>query len=150
MNKLSLSLIASVAGLTAMAHPVGGAIAAEEKPVGYGGAKVQMAPIMSPYRVGNTVRYQVVTVRLVLDVGLNERPSCFMVPVVHEKFLMYFYKTQPVPEDFKGQRLDVMQKNLLDIATATTDRGFYAGVEVVDDTAPALDPKSQTLSTQCR
>ena len=125
---------------------------AEEKPVGYGGAMVQLAPMMSPYRIGNQVRYQVVTLRLILDVGLNERPACFMVPVFHEKILLYLYKNMPAPADFVGQRRDVMEKALLDLATATTDRGFYSGVKVVDESSPSLmtDPKSQTLSTQCR
>lgn len=125
--------------------------AAEEKPVGYGGAKVQFAPMMAPYRVpGGGVRYQVITLRITLDVGLNEKPACFMIPIVHEKYLLYFAKIMPTPEDFQGQRKDVMMENLLKIATETTDRGFYAGVELVDETTPPMDPKSQTLSTQCK
>jgi hypothetical protein len=128
------------------------AFAASEEPVGYGGAKVQLAPLMVPYRMPGSagVRYNVVSVRLVLDVGLNERPACFMIPIIHEKFLMYFYKTMPPPADFAGQRLDVMKEALLKIATDTTTRGMYSGVEFVDETSPPLDPKSQTLSTQCK
>ncbi len=133
---------------TSMACPV---LAAEEEPVGYGGAKVQLAPLMAPYRApGAGVRYQVVSVRLVLDVGLNERAACFMAPVIHEKFLMYFYKIMPKPEDFQGQRRDVMLEELLKVATAATTRGIYSGIEFVDETSPPMDPKSQTLSTQCR
>ncbi len=134
------------------------AMAAESEPVGYGGAKIQLSPIMAPYRTSTGVRYQVVTVRLVLDVGVNERPACFMIPVVHEKFLLYFTKALLGPADLAGQRKDVVAKTLLDLATATTDRGFYSGVEIVDDSmlargddkATTLDPKSQTLSVQCR
>ncbi len=137
--------------LLAAALPVVSTVrAAEEQPIGYGGAKVQLAPIMAPYGDGRTVRYQVVTVRMVLDVGLNERPACFMIPVVHEKILLYLYKNMPQPADLQGQRKDVFTKALLDVATETTDRGFYSGVELVDDTSPPLDPKSQTLSTQCK
>jgi len=121
-----------------------------DQPVGYGGAKVQMAPIMSPYRTASGVRYQVITMRMVLDVGLNERPSCFMIPIVHEKILLYLNRTKPQPADLMGQRKDVFLKEILDVAAAATGRGFYAGVELVDDTSPPLDPKSQTLSTQCR
>lgn len=125
---------------------------AAEEPVGYGGAKVQLAPIMSPYRTPSGVRYQVVTLRLVLDVGVNERPACFMVPVVHEKFMFYLYNKMPQPADFQGQRAEVMIKELLDLATRTTTRGFYSGVELVreGEDKSQMDPKSQTLSTQCR
>ena len=141
-----------VGALLASTVVVKSAPAAEEKPVGYGGAMVQLAPFMAPYRSGNRVLYHVVTLRLILDVGLNERPACFMAPVVHEKFLMYFYKNMLTPADVIGQRRDVTEKALLDLATATTDRGFYSGVKVVDEASPPLmsDPKSQTLSTQCR
>lgn len=127
------------------------AFAAADEPVGYGGAKVQLQPLMVPYRVpGAPVRYNVVSVRLVLAVGLNERPACFMAPVIHEKFLLYFYKTMPPPEDFQGQRRDVMMQQLLDVATAATTRGMYSGVEFVDETSPPLDPKSLTLTSQCK
>lgn len=129
----------------------GPAFAAADEPVGYGGAKVQLMPLMVPYRVpGAGVRYNVVSVRLVLDVGLNERPACFMAPVIHEKFLLYFYKTMPPPEDFAGQRLDVMKEALLKVAIDATTRGMYSAVEFVDETSPPLDPKSLTLTSQCK
>ncbi len=122
-----------------------------EGAIGYGGAQVQLQPIMAPYRTSYGTQYQVVTVRMTLDAGLNEKPACFMIPILQEKFLLYFYQTEPTPDDFVGQRKDVMVKKLLDLATATTDRGYYAGVELVDETSKSLDddPKSKTLSVQC-
>lgn len=128
------------------------AYAAEDEPVGYGGAKVQLQPFMSPYRTPSGVRYQVMTLRLILDVGVNERPACFMVPVVHEKLMLHLYKTMPQPADLQGQRLEVFIKDLLDVATATTARGFYSGVELVQDgdDKSKMDPKSQTLTSQCK
>ncbi len=127
-------------------------------PVGYEGFKIQLAPIMSPYRTSSGVRYQVVTLRLMLNAGDTERPGCFMVPIIHEKFLMYFNKVQPAPADFVGQRKDVLAEELLKLAIATTDRSYFSGVEIVDDGMLArgedkttnLDPRSATLSTQCR
>lgn len=122
-----------------------------EAGIGYGGAKVQLQPLMSPYKgAGGRVQYQVITVRLVLDVGVNEKPACFMIPIIQEKLLLYLAKKQPRPEDLTGQRKDVFLKEILDVATAATDRGFYSGVELVDETSPELDPKSRTLSTQCK
>ena len=142
MTRSVLSIAALAAGLLLAAVPTAQSMAEEATPVGYGGSKVRLQPIMSPYRTPSGVQYQVITVQLVLDVGLNEKPACFMVPVVLEKFLMYLYKTQPQPEDLIGQRKDVFEKNLLDLATATTDRGYYAGVQVVDDAS--LMPKEDT------
>lgn len=145
-----MNIVRALFLLAAAVLVVPSARAADEEPIGYGGAKVQLAPIMAPYRVGNSVRYRVVIVRMVLDVGLNERPACFMIPAVHEKILLYLYKTMPVPADLQGQRKDVFTKALLDVATDATDRGYYSGVELVDETSPAIDPKSQTLSAQCK
>lgn len=151
MTRISHFLLGALAVFAASVASIQPDAAAEEKPVGYGGAMVQLAPMMAPYRLpGEGVRYQVVTFRLVLDVGLNERAACFMAPVVHEKFLLYLAKKMPTPEDFQGQRKDVMLEDLLNVATATTTRGMYSGVQLVDETSPAMDPKSQTLSTQCR
>ena len=124
-----------------------------EGAIGYGGARVQLSPMMAPYRTPSGVTYQVVTLRLVLDVGINERPACFMAPIVHEKILMYLNKAQLQPADLVGQRKEVFEKTLLNIATATTDRGYYSGVELVDDASKPLtelDTKSQTLSAQCK
>jgi hypothetical protein len=133
--------------LAAMVSP---ARAADEKPVGYGGAIVQLAPFMAPYRSSEGIRYQVMTFRLVLDVGLNERAACFMAPIVHEKFLLYLYKKMPTPEDFQGQRKDVMLEDLLKVATEATTRGMYSAIQLVDETSPELDPKSKTLTSQCK
>ena len=147
--KTTLALFTCMAALL-MVPAAYAAHGGDEEPIGYGGAKVQLAPIMAPYRDGRLVKYQVVTLRMVLDVGLNERPACLMIPVVHEKILMYLYKAMPQPADLQGQRRDVFTKALLDVATATTDRGFYSGVELVDETSPEMDPKSKTLSAQCK
>ncbi len=145
---LGLALLLAAPAFAAVAPPPPQA----EGPIGYGGAKVQLNPIMSPYRTPSGVRYQVISIRMVLDVGVNERPACFMIPVVHEKILFYLYKNMPSPEDLQGQRRDVFLKEMLDLATAATDRGFYAGVELVgeDDDKSKMDPKSQTLSSQCK
>jgi hypothetical protein len=130
MNRFAFCVGALTAAMLLAAAP---SFAEDAAPVGYGGSRVRLQPIMSPYRTPSGIQYQVITVQLVLDVGVNEKPACFMIPIVHEKFLMYLYKTMPQPEDLIGQRKDVFEKALLDIATATTDRGFYAGVQVVDE-----------------
>lgn len=132
-----------------------------EGPVGYGGAKIQMMPIMAPVHTPSGVQYQVLTVRLVLAPGDNERPACFMVPIIHEKILLYLHGARLTKADFSGQRLDVLATRLLEIAIQTTDRSYFTGVEFLDDnsmlptpgdarTATSLDPRSQTLSSQCR
>jgi len=126
-----------------------------EGAVGYGGSKVQMHPMMVPVRnSAGQIRFEVLTLRIVLDTGPKERPACFSVPIVHEKMLMYLYHAKLKPEDLQGQqKRDLLAKNLLNVAVKTTERGYYSGIELVNIDDPgkqALDPKSQTLSSQCK
>jgi hypothetical protein len=111
------------------------AFAADSDRVGYGTPiKIQMMPMMAPYRTSSGVRYHVLTVRLVLNPSPEkERPACFMVPVLHEKILMYLHKAKLVQADFSGQRLDVLREKILDIAVANTDKTYFASIEFLDD-----------------
>lgn len=134
----------------------------EENPVGYGGAMIQMMPMMAPYRVASGVRYHVLTLRLVLAPNPEtERPACFMVPVLHEKILLYLHAAKLQQADFSGQRLDVLKQKLLEVAIANSDKSYFTAVEFLDDqsmlptagdakTATSLDPRSSTLSSQCK
>ena len=154
---LAATLMAASAPGFAAEHGGGGG--GGENAIGYGGARVQLMPFMVPYKTSSGLQYQVVTLQLVLDVGVMERAGCFMAPIVHEKLLLYLHKLKPVPADFQGQRLEVIQKEMLDVATAATDRGVYSAVNFVyetmlqmkdDKTGTHMDPKSTTLTSQCK
>ena len=155
-------LLGSVAPAWSAAAP------SSDTPVGYGGAIIQMHPIMAPYMVKEGVHYHVLTIRLVLAPNPEtERPACFMVPVLHEKILLYLNKANLQQADFSGQRLDVLRQKILEVAIANTDRSYFTDVQFLDDQSmlPAttigkdgqevkstttLDPRSATLSSQCR
>ena len=126
-----------------------------------GGVQVRLAPIMAPYRTPEGVRYQVVQVQIRLvgsiqgeslseKASVRQQAGCFMIPIVHEKLLMYLYRANLQEADFSGQRREVLEKKLLDVAIATTDRSTYAELILVDDNTPVLDPKSKTMSAQCK
>jgi hypothetical protein len=137
--------------------------------VGYGGPRVQMQNFMAPMVMPDgSVRFQVLTVRLILDAGEKRSAACFSVPIVHERFLMFLYKAKLSPTDFIGQRKDILAKRLFDVALETTGKGYFTGVEIVDESALALeaklsmDPKavadskllldniSRTMTSQCK
>jgi hypothetical protein len=138
-----------------------------ELPVGYGGSKIQLMPIMAPYRTTQGTRYQVLTIRLVLPPNPEtERPACFMVPILHEKILLYLHKANLQQADFSGQRLDVLRERLFEVVIANSDKSYFTALEFLDDQSMLptttikdgvevksntnLDPRSQTLSSQCR
>ena len=122
---------------------------------------MRMSPIMVPYRTSGGVRYQVLEIQLKLVGGVEgeslsetasvrQQSGCFMVPIIAEKMLIYLYKANLQPEDFVGQRREVLAKKLMDVAVQTTDTDTYGGLVLVDDATPPLDPKSTTMSKQCR
>ena len=117
--------------------------------VGYSEDKIRLKGMMVPIKAGAGTNYEVITVQLALAPGETARPACWMIPVIHEKMLMYLARAHLEKADFEGQRRQVLAKNLLDVAVKATDRGYYTGAELVDETTPALDDKSTTLSQQC-
>ncbi len=123
-----------------------GTASAETKPeagaVGYGGAYVQLKPLMVPTWASNgAVTYEAVTLRLVLDAGERERVACFSAPIVHEKMLMYFYNAKLSAADFVGKRKDVLEKTLLDLAISSTAKNYYSAVKIVDQGQLQLEAK---------
>jgi hypothetical protein len=124
----------------------GAALAAEEEApagaVGYGGAYVQLKPLMIPTR-GPTgaISYEALTVRLVLDAGERERVACFSAPIVHEKFLLYLHSANLTPADLVGKRKDVLAKKLLEVAIASTAKNYYSDVKIIDQGQLQLEAK---------
>jgi len=117
--------------------------------VGYSEDKIRLKGMMVPIRAGASTNYEVITVQLALAPGETARPACWMVPIIHEKMLMYLAAAHLEKADFDGQRREVLAKNLFNVAVQATDRGYYTGVELVDETTPPLEDKSKTLSSQC-
>ncbi len=150
-----LAGVALVIGVVALALPLHAQEKkpAVRKPIGYGGPRVELQPFLVPVRaVDGTSRFEVLTVRLVLDVGEKQRQGCFTAPMVHEKFLIYLYKANLTPEDFMGKRRDLLMKGLLEVAIKSTMKGYYSAVEAVDENSPPLsdDPISLSLTQQCK
>ena len=119
-----------------------------------------MQPMMVPYHSPTGIRYMPLTIQMNVAGGSGdpslsekgdprEKQACFIIPILHERFLMYLFNANLEGDDFEGEKRDVLAKNLFDVAIATVGKGYYAGLELVPDDAPPLDPKSETLSKQC-
>ena len=121
-----------------------------EGKIGYSDTEIQLAGMMVPYATREGTNYEVLTIRLQLAPGETERPACWMAPIVAEKFLMYLHGAKLQDGDLSGQKRELLIKNLLDVAIKATDRSFYSGVMLVDETSPELAQKSKTLSSQCK
>ena len=123
----------------------------EDGKVGYGDVQIELSGMMVPYHTPSGTTYEPVTIRLQVAPGVTERPACLMVPIVHDKLLMYLHAAHLAQADFTGERRDVITKSLLDVAVKATDRGYYTGVSLVvpGDEPQPLNDRSTTLSKQC-
>lgn len=121
-----------------------------EPKIGYSDAEIQLNGMMVPIKTRNGMNYEVLTLRLQLAPGETERPACWMVPIVHEKMLIYLHDAGLSAEDFVGQKRELLARALLDVAIKATDRGFYSGVVLVEEGSPPMAQKSLTLSSQCK
>jgi hypothetical protein len=125
--------------------------AAQSRGIGYDGARIQMKPLMVPVREKKGgVSYHPLVVRLMLSPGRYERPACFSVPYVHERVMMHLARTPLERADLVGPRREILARTILEIATQATAHGYYLAAEVVDDSSPPLEPRSQVMSTMCR
>lgn len=131
------------------APPPAAAEGAENK-IGYSDSEIQLNGMMVPIKTRNGMNYELVTLRLQLAPGESERPACWMAPIVHEKFLMYLHDANLSADDFVGQKRERLARALLDVAIKATDKSFYSGVVLVEETSPPLAQKSLTLSSQCK
>ena len=61
------------------------------RPRQYVGRYIQLDPIMVPFQTVRGIRYEVITVRLVIGANPTARYACFVAPKVHEK-VMFFYR----------------------------------------------------------
>ena len=77
-----------------------------------------------------------------------------MIPIVHEKTLLHLYDANLTLADFNGQRREVLVKSLFDAVIRATDRSLYTGLTLVDGSSepinPSTDPRSATLTSQCK
>lgn len=131
------------------APPPAAAQGAEPK-IGYSDSEIQLNPMMVPIKTRAGMSYQPLTLRLQLAPGESERPACWMAPFVHEKMMIYLHDAHLSDDDFAGQKLELLERALLDVAIKVTDRSFYSGVVMVDETSPPMAQKSLTLSSQCK
>jgi len=132
------------------------AVVAQAQPIGYGGPRIQLHPIMVPYRGAAGVYYAPVTIRLVLredgekNVTARQRSACYSAPLIHEKFLIFLHGAGLRAGDLTGRNAEVVTGQLHEVAERAVGPGILAGVEFVEVSSPPLSPISRTLSTQCR
>jgi hypothetical protein len=130
-------------------------------PIGYGGPHLRLLPMMAPYHSSGGVMYQPLMIEVEVATGasgdpslsekgdIREKQACFILPLVHEKILQWLFTANLTAADFSGEQRDVLEKHLFDVVIGYVGKGFYTKLTLLNDDAPPLEPKSETLSKQC-
>lgn len=129
----------------------GPASAQEEdlRPRAFVGRYIQLDPIMAPFQTARGIRYDVVTVRLVIGENSTARYACFLAPKVHEEILFYLWERGLTAADFQGDRQAGLAIDILNFVSEKTDPRYYSSVELAGG-YDEMDEDSQNLSTLCK
>lgn len=146
-----IKTLASVIGLLFIFTGVAPASAQDEdlRPRAFVGRYIQLDPIMAPFQTGRGIRYEIVTVRLVIGENSTARYACWVAPTMHEEIMFYLWYRTLTPADFEGERKTEMSQALLKLITDKTDPKYYAAVEFAGG-FEEMDEDSSNLSTLCK
>ena len=147
MIKLYSSILSLVAVLVS-----GCVLAADDpdlRPRAFVGGYIQFDPMMTPFQTAQGIRYQVITVRLVIGENSTARSACFSAPMLHEQIMFYLWDRGLTSSDFQGERKAGIAADILKFISDKTDPRYYSAVELVSG-YEEIDQDSQNLSNLCR
>ena len=74
------------------------------RPRAYAGRYIQLDPIMAPFQTTRGIRYEVVTVHLIIGENSTPRYTCFVVPMLHEEIMFWLCNSVFTTADFTDER----------------------------------------------
>ncbi|MGB1876324.1 MAG: hypothetical protein ACPHGY_05280 [Rhodospirillaceae bacterium] len=143
--------IVSVFGFLLMFSAVDPVSAQEEdlRPRAFVGRYIQLDPIMAPFQTARCIRYEIVTVRLVIGENLTARYACWIAPKMHEEIMFWLWDRTLTTADFEGDRKAEMSQAILKFVSDNTDPRYYEAVEFAGG-FEEMDEDSSNLSTLCK
>lgn len=119
------------------------------RPRAYVGRYIQLDPIMVPFQTVRGLRYEVITVRLVIGANSTARSACFVAPKVHEMVMFFLWDRGMTAQDFSADKRPAIAAEILDFIRGETDERYYNAVELVGG-YEEIDEDSQSLSNLCK
>ena len=146
-----IKTLAFIIGFLFVFSSVGAPSAQEEdlRPRAFVGRYIQLDPIMAPFQTGRGIRYEIVTVRLVIGENSTARYACWVAPKMHEEIMFYLWDKTLTTADFEGERKAEMSQAILKFVSDKTDPKYYAAVEFAGG-FEEMDEDSSNLSTLCK
>ena len=128
-------------------------VAAQEdedvRPRAYIGRYIQLDPIMVPFQTRRGIRYEVITVRLVIGANSTAHYACFVAPMLHEKVMFFLWDRGMTSQDFSEDKRSSLGTEILDFVKDETDERYYSAVELVGG-YEEIDEDSEGLSDLCK
>lgn len=119
------------------------------RPRAFVGRYIQLDPIMAPFSTSRGVRYEVITVRLVIGENSTARYACFVAPQLHEKIMFFLWDRGLTTADFAEERRAGLAAEILEFVVNETDERYYDTVELAGG-YDEIDEDSQSLSNLCK
>ncbi|MEQ8734728.1 MAG: hypothetical protein RIC29_07375 [Rhodospirillaceae bacterium] len=119
------------------------------RPRAYVGRYIQLDPMMVPFQTARGIRYEVITVRLVIGANATARYACFVAPKLHEQIMFFLWDRVLSSSDFEGERQAGLAADILKYVGEQTDPRYYSAVELAGG-YEEMDEASQNLSNLCK
>lgn len=149
MRTLFLLGLALILVTTTDSDPVAAQEDEDLRPRAYVGRYIQLDPIMVPFQTARGLRYEVITVRLVIGANSTARYACFVAPKLHEKIMFFLWDRGMMAQDFNEEKRAAIAAEILDFVRDETDERYYSEVELVGG-YEEIDEDSQSLSNLCK
>lgn len=121
----------------------------DQRPRAYVGRYIQLDPMMAPFQTARGIRYEVVTVRLVIGENSTARYACFVAPKVHEEIMFFLWERGLTTAEFEGERQEGLALEILEFVGEKTDPRYYSAIELAGG-YDEIDEDSQNLSNLCK
>lgn len=146
-----MKMIAYMFGLVALLATVPPARAQDGdlRPRALVGRYIQLDPIMVPFQTARGIRYEIVTVRMVIGENSTARYACFVAPMLHEQIMFFLWERGVTTADFEGDRKVELANKMLTFISDMTDERYYEAIEFAGG-YEEIDEDSQNLSGLCR
>jgi hypothetical protein len=146
-----MKMIAYMFGLMALLSTAPPALAQDEdlRPRALVGRYIQLDPIMIPFQTARGIRYEIVTVRMVVGEKSTARYACFVAPMLHEQIMFFLWEKGVTTADFEGDRKVELANKILAYVSDKTDERYYEAIEFAGG-YEEIDEDSQNLSNLCK
>ena len=97
-----MKMIAYMVGFVALLSTAPPALAQDEdlRPRALVGRYIQLDPIMVPFQTARGIRYEIVTVRMVIGENSTAKYACYVAPMLHEQIMFFLWERGVTTADF--------------------------------------------------